>query len=225
MPGTTLQTINASLHPETQMNDNFESLSAVAIFSKRQPVTANLTWGYYGGQFAGANIADANVTLTNNATNNIVVARANGVVSASNGSSNWSNSAYGRLYQVVTANGLASSVTDARMDQNGLLRPRHTQTPNAQTANYILALSDVYNWVEMNNANDRVLTVPSHANVAFDTGVFIPIARLGAGNVTVSAQANVTVHNASSNTLRAQYSVGGLYQRAQDEWVLSGDVT
>lgn len=222
---TTMQTINASVSPNVQMDDNFESLSAVAVFAKRQPATAGLIWGYYGGQYAGASIADGNVTLTNAVTNNVVVARANGVVSASNLSTNWGNSAYARLYQIVTTGNAVNTVVDARMDTNGLLRPRHTQTPNTQTANYTLALSDVYNWVEMNNANALVVTVPSHANVAFDVGTFIPITRLGAGNVTVSAQANVTVHNASSNTLRAQYSIAGVYQRAQDEWVLSGDVT
>jgi hypothetical protein len=99
-------------------------------------------------------------------------------------------------------------------------------TINTQTANYTLALSDANGvWVEMNSGNALVVTVPSQANVAWSGNVIIPIERLGAGNVTISSQANVTVHNSSSNTLRVQYSVAGLKRRGTDEWTLFGDTT
>ncbi len=99
-------------------------------------------------------------------------------------------------------------------------------TINTQTANYTLALSDGnVALVEMNSANATVVTVPSNANAAFPTGTAILLNRLGAGNVSISAQANVTVHNASSNTLRAQYSMAGIVKRSTDEWTIFGDVT
>lgn len=99
-------------------------------------------------------------------------------------------------------------------------------TINSQSANYTLALSDGNDtWVEINSANDVVVTVPSQANVAWAGNVIIPIERVGAGNVTISPQANVTVHNSSSNSLRAQFSVVGLKRGGSNVWTLFGDTT
>ena len=118
---TTLQTINASSSPETQVNENFESLSALAFGAKRQPVTSGLTWGYYGGRYNGNTVADGTVTLSNNSTNYIVVKKSDGVVSVSTVNTNWNDGTnYRRLYQVTTLNGNVSAVVDSRLDTNGL---------------------------------------------------------------------------------------------------------
>lgn len=99
-------------------------------------------------------------------------------------------------------------------------------TINTQTANYTLALSDAnVAWLDVNSANAVVITIPSAANVAYGNGTNLLINRRGAGNVSIVGQANVTVANASSNTIRAQNSSVGLTMRAPDQWVLFGDVT
>lgn len=97
---------------------------------------------------------------------------------------------------------------------------------NSQSANYTLALVDAnVAYVRVSNANDRVVTVPSQANVPFANGSAIVLARAGAGNVTVAAQANVTVNNSSSSSLRAQGSVAALVMVSPDVWDLFGDLT
>lgn len=98
---------------------------------------------------------------------------------------------------------------------------------NTQTANYTLTLTDFNapTMVEANSANGIVFKIPSHANVAAANMVTVLFARLGNGAVTISSEANVVVHNSSSNTLRAQYSIAGATQRAPDEWYLFGDTT
>lgn len=98
---------------------------------------------------------------------------------------------------------------------------------NTQTANYTLTMADMNQptLVEANSANSVVFTVPSFANVPAANMVTVLFARYGNGSVTISAQANVTVHNASSSTLRAVKSVAGITQRAPNEWYLFGDTT
>ncbi len=118
---TTLQSINAAASPEVQMNENAETLSAAGIFGKRQPVTAGLTWGYYGGLYNGNTVADGTVTLTNTADNYVVVLRSTGVVSVSTSTTNWASPAYARLYKVTVAGGVVTAVVDHRQDSNGLL--------------------------------------------------------------------------------------------------------
>jgi hypothetical protein len=120
---TTLQTINASASPEVQANENFDTLSAAGIFGKRQPVTTGLTWGYYGGRYNGNTVADGTVTLTNAATNYVVVHRTTGVVSVSTSNTNYNNTAtYARLYQLTVAGGVVTATVDGRMDTGGVLQ-------------------------------------------------------------------------------------------------------
>lgn len=99
-------------------------------------------------------------------------------------------------------------------------------TINTQTANYTLVASDAnVAWIDVNSANAVIITVPSFANVPFANGSNVLINRRGAGSLTVSAQANVTVANSSSNTARVQNSTLGLTMRAPDQWILFGDTT
>ena len=98
---------------------------------------------------------------------------------------------------------------------------------NTQTGNYTLTLADWNNHtvVRMSSANATVLTVPSFANVGAANGASVLIVRAGAGNVTISAQASVTVSNSSSSTLRAQGSPAALLKTGVDTIDLFGDLT
>jgi len=118
---TTLQQLSASqVSPEVPINEINETLSAAGIFGKRHPVTTGLTWGYYGGFYNGNTIADGTVTLTNSATNYVVVRRSTGVVSVSTSSANSLSSLYAKLYKVTCAGGIVTAVVDQRWDDNGL---------------------------------------------------------------------------------------------------------
>jgi len=95
----------------------------------------------------------------------------------------------------------------------------------AQTASYTAVFADRGTLIEMNVATANTFTVPPHSSVAFPTDATLTVSQMGAGQVTITAGAGVTIRTPSSLTTRAQYSTVSVRQRAQDEWVLSGDMT
>jgi hypothetical protein len=109
-------------NPEDLINENFATVGAAGIFGKKHSTTTGLTWGYYGGYFSSTLIADGTVTLTNTATNYVVVARASGVVSVSTTNTNWNNTAtYGRLYLLTVAGGVVTAEQDHRFGDTGIV--------------------------------------------------------------------------------------------------------
>jgi hypothetical protein len=96
---------------------------------------------------------------------------------------------------------------------------------NTQTASYTLVLADASKMVEINNASANNLTVPQNSSVAFPLNTVIDIAQIGAGQTTIVADTNVTIRSSGGKLkLTGQYSVGTLYKRATNEWVLAGDI-
>jgi len=118
-----MQTLNAiQANPEVPINENFETLAAMSVYGKRHPVTTGLTWGYYGGIWGGITVADGTVTLTNAATNYIVVARATGAVTVSTSTTNWNDGAnYARAHKLTAAGGVVTVWEDHRAGPQGVL--------------------------------------------------------------------------------------------------------
>jgi hypothetical protein len=120
MTTPTPQQIVAGTNVDARLNENFLS-ALVAFMYGRKPTTTGLTWAYYGAVFAEAEIADGTVALTDNATNYIVAARANGAVTAATATTNWDNSTdYARLYAATTASGVITGYVDHRGDTGGM---------------------------------------------------------------------------------------------------------
>jgi hypothetical protein len=120
---TTLQQLaSGQNNAEVPVNENFETLSAVGIFGKRHSTTTGLTWGYYGGAYDGNTVSNGTVTLADDAVNVLVVERATGTVSATDGSDALdADTDYAVIYEITTASGVVTAVIDRRMDENGLL--------------------------------------------------------------------------------------------------------
>ena len=97
---------------------------------------------------------------------------------------------------------------------------------NAQTGTtYTLALTDVAKVVTLSNAAAITLTVPPNGTVAFPIGTQILLYQGGAGAVTVSPGAGVTIQaQGSKDELFGQYAMAGLLKLATDEWVLFGNI-
>ena len=96
---------------------------------------------------------------------------------------------------------------------------------SAQTATYTLVLTDKNKIVEMNVASGNNLTVPPNSSVAFPVGSQINILQVGAGQTTVVQGAGVTVNAAPGLKLRTQWSYATLIKRAENTWVLVGDIS
>ncbi len=110
--------------PHVPVNDNFQTLGAVAVYGERIPAHNGLTWGYCGGRWGGFAIADGTLALTASASNYIVVAKATGVVSVLAANTNWNNAAdYARVYLVPTdaAGPITATVEDHRVGPGGVL--------------------------------------------------------------------------------------------------------
>ena len=91
---------------------------------------------------------------------------------------------------------------------------------NAQTGtSYTLVLADAGKQVTMTNASASTLTVPPNASIAFDIGVRIQVIQLGAGAVTLTQGAGVTISSLATTLVMAQYQVATLIKIATNIWV------
>lgn len=180
-----LQTINASASPEVQSNENFETLDWAAVFGKRQPVTTGLTWGYYGGYWAGITITAGTVSLTNAATNYIVVHRITGAVSVSTATTNWNNpTVYGRVYKLTTAGSVVTATEDHRAGPFGVF---------ARSTPYI----DVTAVGNVGSGEDDLITFS------------LPASTLGAAKKGIRITAGGTAaNNANAKTLKVYFGSG-----------------
>lgn len=107
--------------PEVVVNENFETLAVLAIYGIKQAATSALIWGYYGGRWSGNLISAGTLTLSNNATNYIVVNRSTGAISVATSNTNWNDTPnYGRVYKVTTVSGLVTAVEDHRAGLYGI---------------------------------------------------------------------------------------------------------
>jgi hypothetical protein len=115
----------------------------------------------------------------------------------------------------------ASMISDEIGTGNVLLSDMAT---SAQTASYTLVLADKAKVVEMNVASANNLTVPLNATVAFPVGTQIHMVQTGSGQTTVVATGGVTINSATTLKLRAQWAAATLIKRAENTWVLVGDL-
>jgi hypothetical protein len=95
---------------------------------------------------------------------------------------------------------------------------------NPQAASYTLVLSDKDKLVEISNASANNLTVPLNASVAYPIGSQINILQTGVGQTTIVATGGVTINATPGLKLRAQWSSATLIKRAENTWVLIGDL-
>lgn len=112
----------------------------------------------------------------------------------------------------------AQVLTAAQMNQ--LQSSVWSDDVNAQTGtSYTLVLTDAGKQVTMNNASASTLTVPPNSSVAFDVGVKIVVIQLGAGAVTLTAGAGVTISSQATSLVMAQYQVATLIKQATNTWI------
>lgn len=108
--------------PEVCVNENFASLSAMALFGQRHAATSGLSWAYYGGIWGGVTVADGQVTLSGSASNYVTVARAGAAVSVSTSAVAWNDTATNaRIAKIATSASGVIGVEDHRAGAYGAL--------------------------------------------------------------------------------------------------------
>jgi hypothetical protein len=90
---------------------------------------------------------------------------------------------------------------------------------NDQTGTaYTLVLSDAGKDVRCTNAAAVALTIPPNSAVAFPVGTWLLFSQGGAGAVTATAGAGVTLNAANGKATTAQYDIRGLEKVGTDTW-------
>ena len=100
-------------------------------------------------------------------------------------------------------------------------------TPITQkTASYTLSTLDHRDdLIEMGSASALTLTIPLNSSIAYPVGTSFDVLQTGAGQVTVAGAAGVTVNATPGLKLRTQWSSATVFKRAEDSWVVYGDLT
>jgi hypothetical protein len=102
---------------------------------------------------------------------------------------------------------------------------QNTLTINEKTSSYALVLSDKDKFIEMNSSSGNTVTVPINSSQAFAVGSQITILQTGTGQTTIApVSGGVTVNATPGLKLRAQWSSATLIKRAENVWVLVGDL-
>jgi len=98
---------------------------------------------------------------------------------------------------------------------------------NAQTGTtYTTVLADDGKLITADNASAIALTIPPNSSVAYGIGTQINIMQLGAGQVTITAGAGVTLRSAGNKLkTNAQYAVATCAKIATDTWVVVGNLS
>jgi hypothetical protein len=98
---------------------------------------------------------------------------------------------------------------------------------NAQTGTtYSVVLSDDGKLITCSNASSIALTIVPNSSVAFGIGTQINIAQLGAGQVTITAGAGVTLNSAGAKLkLSAQYAVATCVKTDTNTWFVVGNLS
>lgn len=107
----------------------------------------------------------------------------------------------------------------------GGMKVSATTVSTQQSGNYTFALGDANTIIEGTSGSAQTFTIPVSTSVRFPVGTVMEVFQDGAGQITIAAAGGVTLRSDSSKVkTAAQYATIGLRQRAQDEWVLSGDL-
>ena len=98
---------------------------------------------------------------------------------------------------------------------------------NAQTGTtYSVVLSDDGKLLTCDNAASIALTIVPNSTAAFGIGTQINIAQLGAGQVTITAGAGVTLNSSGAKLkTKDQYSVATCVKTDTNTWFVVGDLS
>lgn len=119
------QVATAQAQKEVTVNGLFDAASLATFGGRRAEACAGLVWGYYGGRVGGTLVANGTITLPASTTNYIIANRSTGTVSLADSSPNeWIDTAFMRLYKVVTGSASVTSYEDHRLGDNGVFSTR-----------------------------------------------------------------------------------------------------
>ena len=130
-----------------------------------------------------------------------------------------------------TLNELAAALGDdanfASTVTTSLAAKVDSYTPITQkTASYTLSTLDHRDdLIEMGSSSALTLTIPLNSSIAYPVGTSFDVLQTGSGQVTIAGAAGVTVNATPGLKLRTQWSSATVFKRAENTWVVYGDLT
>jgi hypothetical protein len=97
--------------------------------------------------------------------------------------------------------------------------------PNDRITSYTAVLLDSSRLVRISSASPAAFTIPPSSSVAFALGAALQVAQQGAGQITVTAGAGVTLRAPHGAKTGGQYAIAQAIKVSIDEWYLTGDTT
>lgn len=100
---------------------------------------------------------------------------------------------------------------------------------DTKVASYVVTSADCDDatWLDMNVAGANTITINNDATLSLAANQYPTILwrQVGAGIITLTAGAGVTLRTSSTLTSRVQYSCGGITRTGVNEWTVYGDTT
>jgi hypothetical protein len=94
-----------------------------------------------------------------------------------------------------------------------------------KTENYTLsAASERDSLIEVNSTSPVTITIPTNSAVAYPIGTTLDILGTNTGLITIAGDTGVTVNATPGLKLRTQWSSATLFKRAENSWVVYGDL-
>ena len=171
-----------------------------------------------------ANITDTRVLVTTNIPESGDISSVTAGTGLSGGGSS------GAVTLSIDTAVTADLTTAQTLTNKTLTSPLINLGINAQTGTtYTTVLADNGKLTTLTNASAIAVTIPPNSSVAYPVGAQINMAQLGAGQVTVSGRAGVTIVStgatASAPKARAQYSTLTAVQTSTDNGLVMGDIS
>ena len=122
-------------------------------------------------------------------------------------------------------NGSAGQMIQANSGAPTWIWPNFTQYNNQTGTTYPLGIGDASQWVTSNNSGAVTFTVPPNSSVAYPVGTVIQFQNYGAGKLTFSPGAGVTINSDGSNLSVTQYKGAYILKTATNVWILAGGIS
>jgi hypothetical protein len=123
----------------------------------------------------------------------------------------------------VTLSESGVAFTDGTQTKEGV--PSRTPIIQSGSSYTLSSLSERDSLIELSSASALTLTIPTNSTLAFPIGGSLDILQTGAGQITIAGAAGVTVNATPGLKLRTQWSSATLMKRAENSWVVVGDLT
>jgi len=121
--------------------------------------------------------------------------------------------------------GIGTTAPASELHVDGSITSTISQRVDTSTS-YTFVIGDQSNIVACANGSAITATVPPNSDVAFPLGAELAVVQAGAGQVTLTAGAGVTLYAADSEVkTRVTYSMAYLYQSSANNWIVAGDLT